>query len=84
MAGGVTAEVPTIKAIVKLLVINFIIKLYALKNNFEMNYVLTTRMPTILQCTKMQKEMNRRMLLMSNNTEKLLMCVLMIFNDFNF
>ena len=35
MAGGVTAEVPTIKSIVKLLVINFIIKLYALKNNFD-------------------------------------------------
>ena len=36
MAGGVTAEVPTIKTITKLLVINFIIKLYALKNNFEL------------------------------------------------
>ena len=40
MAGGVTAEVPTIKAIVKLLVINFIIKLYALKNNFENKVVV--------------------------------------------
>ena len=35
MAGGVTAEVPTIKQITKLLVISFIIKLYALKNVFN-------------------------------------------------
>ena len=39
MAGGVTAEVPTIKSIVKLLVIDFIIKLYAIMNNFKSIYV---------------------------------------------
>ena len=35
MAGGVTAEVQTVKLISKLLVINFVLKLYALKNVFE-------------------------------------------------
>ena len=35
MAGGVTVEVPTIKQLTKLLVINFLINLYALRNIFD-------------------------------------------------
>ena len=42
MAGGVTAEVQTVKLISKLLVINFVLKLYALKNVFDLTKSILT------------------------------------------